>query len=53
VGLFLSCGDEPPPEEPPPPEADAGPAETAAGEDGEADRPLPELYTEDGEQPPG
>jgi hypothetical protein len=50
---FLSCGDEPPPEEPPPPEADAGPAEAAAGEDEEEDRPLPELYTEDGEQPPG
>jgi hypothetical protein len=52
---FVTCGDEPPPA--PAPAADAGPASTDAGAADEgkegADRPLPELYTEDGEKKPG
>ncbi len=58
---FLTCGEEPPPVEPPAQAADAGPAtpdagvkgEEKGGEEEEEDRPLPELYTEDGEKTPG
>jgi hypothetical protein len=50
---FLACGEEPPP---PAAVPDAGPATPDAGVAAEAeeeDRPLPELYTEDGEKAPG
>ncbi|HUT76094.1 MAG TPA: hypothetical protein VM285_00315 [Polyangia bacterium] len=50
---FVTCGQEPPP--PPAKAADAGPPAPDAGvevEEGE-DRPLPELYTEEGEKKSG